>query len=107
MSNESRGPQSRQEFEREVVLRAVNDREFRRAVIADPRAALRQAFGVEVPPDVELRVLEETPTSLYLVLPPAADELSEEELARVAGGAGSFGDHLCAATLTAGTVRMR
>jgi hypothetical protein len=108
MANESGAEVTRQDFERAVVERARSDRQFRAALISDPAAAVRQAFGVEIPPDVQLRVLEETPTTLYIVLPPEAEELSEEDLARVAGGAGTFGDHICGATVAASAaLRMR
>jgi hypothetical protein len=80
---------SREEFERDVIRRAAADCEFRRLLVADPRAALRTAYGVEFPPNVELRVLQETPSVFYLVLPPDANELSDAELEAVSGGEAS------------------
>lgn len=90
--NETRvaGPLARPEFERDVILRAQADADFRKALLADPRTTLCQAYGIEIPPSVELQVLEETPDRLYLVLPAARgpEELSDDDLAQVAGGAG-------------------
>jgi nitrile hydratase len=57
--------------------------EYRSRVVREPRAVLAE-FGMEVEPDVELRVHDSTAEQRYLVLPlrPAGtDELSEEELA--------------------------
>jgi len=65
--------------------RAISDPEFRQALVADPRSAMRAAFGLDLPEGVELSVLEESDNQLYLVLPPAK-ALSEQELAGVAGG---------------------
>ena len=78
---------SRQEFEKEVLLRAHSDPAFRQQLLADPRAALQATFGLEMPPETEIQVLEETPSRFYIVLPSETAELSDEEVARVAGGA--------------------
>ncbi len=77
---------SREEFEKEVLRRARADAGFRAQLLVDPKAALKTAFGVELPPDIEIRVLEETPTRFFIVLPVEKTELSDEDLAQVAGG---------------------
>jgi hypothetical protein len=82
---------SRQEFERDVLARAAADPAFRAELLADPRATIRKVYGVELPPSIELNVLEETPTTFYLVLPVRADQLTDEQLAAVAGGAAVAG----------------
>ncbi len=79
---------SRQEFEQDVIHRASEDARFRQELLADPKAAIKTAYGVEIPPDVDLQVLEETRSRFYLVLPVQSAELTEEELAAVAGGFG-------------------
>ena len=56
---------------------------YRARVVAEPRAVLRE-FGVELPPEVEIRVWDSTSEVRYLVLPerPSGTEtMSEEELA--------------------------
>ena len=80
---------SRQDFEKDVVLRARANPEFRQQLLADPKAAIHAAYGMEIPPDVEIRVRQETPSLFYLVLPVESDELTDEQLAAVAGGVGS------------------
>jgi nitrile hydratase subunit alpha len=50
--------------------------------VAEPRAVLRE-FGVELPPDVEIRVWDSTAEVRYLVLPerpPGTEDWSEEAL---------------------------
>jgi len=56
---------------------------YRSRVVIDPRGVLRE-FGVEIPPEVEIRVWDSTAEIRYLVLPerPAGtDKLSEDDLA--------------------------
>jgi nitrile hydratase subunit alpha len=58
---------------------------YRARVVAEPRAVLRE-FGLELPPEVEIRVWDSTAEVRYLVLPerPAGtDDWSEEELAQL------------------------
>jgi hypothetical protein len=82
---------SRQEFERDIIARAGADAAFRAELLADPRAAIKKAYGVDLPPSLELRVVQETPSVFYLVLPLHGEELTDEQLAAVAGGAGVAG----------------
>jgi hypothetical protein len=79
--------QSRQEFEREVLRRAGADAAFKRQLLADPKAALKAAYGIEISPEIDVQVLEETPSRFYIVLPVPSAELSDQDLAAVAGGA--------------------
>jgi nitrile hydratase len=56
---------------------------YRARAVAEPRSVLRE-FGLELPPDVEIRVWDSTSEVRYLVVPmrPAGtDGLGEEELA--------------------------
>lgn len=56
---------------------------YRSRAVSQPRSVLRE-FGLELPLDVELRVLDSTADMRYLVLPVRPDgteKLSEEELA--------------------------
>jgi nitrile hydratase subunit alpha len=56
---------------------------YRSRAVAEPRAVLAE-FGLELEPDVELRVLDSTADVRYLVLPrrpEATERLTEEELA--------------------------
>jgi hypothetical protein len=74
---------------REVVARATEDREFRARLLADPAAAIRNAFGVILPYNYRIRFMER-PANVdeLVVLPPLAghSELDEDDLEQVAGG---------------------
>jgi hypothetical protein len=70
-----------------VVTKAWSDPEYKARLKAEPNATLAEA-GVDVPEGVEIQVLEDTDTTMHLVLPasPAGETLSEEELDQIAGG---------------------
>ena len=77
---------------RDEVSKTINDKlatdpAFREALLADPRAALSDATGVQIPDFVTVTVHEESLTDVHLVIPAAAgDEIAEEDLELVAGG---------------------
>jgi len=82
--------QQRDEAEREIVDKAGTDHAFRQKLLSNPPAALEGVLGSALPPNVEISVVEETPSHYYLVLPPAGvaagAELSDHQLGAVAGG---------------------
>jgi hypothetical protein len=70
-----------------IIAKAWRDPAFKAELIANPAAALK-AEGIDVPAGMAVTVLENTDKQFHLVLPPVAtDELSDEALDGVAGGA--------------------
>ena len=84
---------SRDTVTSQVVNRATRDSAFRQELLQNPKETVERELGVSIPAGIELRVVEETTSTLYLVLPPqpiaAGQELSDRELEQVAGGAWS------------------
>ena len=89
---EASGGGSRAEMERRLIDRSLEDQAFRQRLLADPRAVIEHELGSRLPESVEVRVVEESAETIYLVLPSASPlghgvELSDQELEAVAGGA--------------------
>jgi hypothetical protein len=75
----------------ELLLRAERDDEFRARLLSDPRGAITEQLGVELPDTLNLKVMEENPNEVILVLPAKSQSgaLRDEQLAGVAGGSSS------------------
>jgi hypothetical protein len=79
---------TRRDIEARLITQAWKDEAFVADLRRDPRAAIQRELaklGIEdavLPENVEVTVLEETPTHLYLVIPPkpGSDVLSNDEL---------------------------
>ena len=68
-----------------IVARAWADDTFKAALVANPKAVMRE-HGLEPSASAEVRVVEDTPEVRHFVLPASpSGELSEEELSPVAG----------------------
>ena len=85
----------RAEMERRLVERSLQDEDFRQRLLADPKAAVEEELGIQLPAEVQIRVVEETADTIYLALPSASPageggELSDQELEAVAGGTGAY-----------------
>jgi hypothetical protein len=87
---------SRRDVEEYLVSRATKDETFLAELRADPKAVVERELAnllpgfVQLPSSMEIEIVEETPTKLYLVLPPRPmpedGELSDSQLEAVAGG---------------------
>ena len=83
---------SRAELERRLIQRSMEDEDFRRRLLDDPKGTLEQELGGRLPEGVEVRAVQESAQSIYLVLPLASavgeggGEISDRELGEVAGG---------------------
>jgi hypothetical protein len=81
----------RAEWERRLIQRSLEDEDFRQRLLADPKGTLEQEMGSRLPEGVEVRAVEESADTIYLVLPSASavgegGEISDQELGKVAGG---------------------
>ena len=56
-----------------VRSKAMEDGEFKQALLANPKAVLNEELGQAIPEKVEVTVVEETADTRYLVIPPQPD----------------------------------
>ena len=72
-----------------IIGRAATDAKFRKQLLASGRKAIEQELGIKLPLDLEIQVIEETPSRLCLVIPMKQEpkkKLSEAELKGVVAG---------------------
>ncbi|NEQ20150.1 MAG: NHLP leader peptide family natural product precursor [Microcoleus sp. SIO2G3] len=92
MSEQQPKHQSRHEFELELIARAWKNEAFKQELMSNPKAVYAKELQQQLPNGLEIRVLEETPNTLYLVIPQnsanvqVTEELSDAALESVAGG---------------------
>lgn len=71
---------------------AFEDPAYRKALLANPKEVLAKQMNTELPASLKVKVVEESADTIYLIAPYAApaagDELSDDDLERVAGGKG-------------------
>jgi Nitrile hydratase, alpha chain len=69
-----------------AIARAMKEKTFRTRLVANPTFTLTAA-GVEIPVGVTIKVVENTATEVYMVLPHTGDDqLSDIQLERVVAG---------------------
>lgn len=64
--------------------RASVDGDFRSKLLSDPKAAVYEELGIEVPNDLSIKVHENDMQTIHLALP--ATELAEEQLEAISAG---------------------
>ncbi|MGF1470873.1 MAG: NHLP leader peptide family RiPP precursor [Rubrobacteraceae bacterium] len=83
---------SPEEIRQRMMQRSLEDEEFRQRLLDDPRAVVEQEVGTSLPEGVEVRAVEESQDTVYLVVPPkpqgsaGSGDLSDKELEAVSGG---------------------
>jgi hypothetical protein len=73
----------RARFTEELTQRAAGDPAFRQLLLSDPRAAIEEAFGIQVPDQVAVQVLEESADRVYIVLPAQGEAAPDQEFQRI------------------------
>jgi hypothetical protein len=98
----------RQEIERRIVRRNLEDGAFRQQLLEGPKAPIGKEPGAPLPEKVRVAAVEETADTIYLVLPHSGssagqdpEEVLDQDLEAVAGGGAATqytcvaGEHTC------------
>jgi Nitrile hydratase, alpha chain len=90
---------TRRDFELQLIEKAWKDDAFRQALRTDPQGTVESALGGKLPAGVQVKLVEETADTFYLVLPAIPDrassgQLNDQQLDAVAGG-GTWGSDTC------------
>lgn len=75
-------------------------------LMKDPRSLMAKQLGTDIPASINVKVLQETPDTYYVVLPYAPKEgaeLSDADLEKVAGG---FLDKTCQTSILSTVVNL-
>jgi hypothetical protein len=65
----------------QIIQKSWEDLNFRQKLLADPKAAIKEAFDVAIPDHLQLLAVEEKSDQFYLVLPPVpTDFISTKDI---------------------------
>jgi hypothetical protein len=79
----------RRAIETQLIEKCWKDPEFKKRVVSDPKGMLEQHTGQKLPAALKIVVHEEDANTLHFAIPQPPtnlNELSDEELEKVAGG---------------------
>ena len=93
----------RKQFEKRIIEKAMKDEIFRNQLLGNPKEVIEHELGLKLPESLKIHVLPEDSHSVYLILPQmsanaGSEELTESELAAVAGGGDAYSFQGCPET---------
>ncbi len=80
----ARGAMTASELRDQLIAKAGENDEFRARLLAEPKATLREDYGLDLPKNLNLCVHEDDATTTHLVLP-RSKKLTEAELQAASG----------------------
>ena len=86
---------SAQDMYAHLCEKSVEDPAFRAQLVADPKSAVNQEFGITVPDNIEIKVHESDMSTVHLSLPPSSPVLDEEQLESISAGNSGAGVVCC------------
>jgi hypothetical protein len=59
----------KQNLQAKIIKMAWENEGFKKELLVNPKKAIQKALEVSIPENIEIKVVEETPETVYLVLP--------------------------------------
>ncbi len=81
----------RKELEAKLIARVLKDESFRNDLHSDTKTTIEKELGIELPDEIDIRIVEENENEVCLVIPhdfSGIQELIDVQLESVAGGKG-------------------
>jgi len=101
MTTQTTAPMMRRDLETKIIVKAWEDEAFRARFLTEPKAMFEERLGVKLPEALTITAHAEDAGHLHLVIPAKPgvdmDELSDEDLEKIAGGTATLGIFLVAA----------
>jgi Nitrile hydratase, alpha chain len=92
--NEPTPPKTRKDIEAHIIAQAWKNEAYKQELLSNPKAIFEREFGVRLPAEAKVQVLEENSNNLHFVIPirpnMSEEALSDEQLEAVAGGSTPF-----------------
>lgn len=60
----------------QIIKKAWEEPTFKTVLLREPKKAIKEAFGVEIPAAIELKVVEESASTIYLTFPPNPEDIA-------------------------------
>ncbi len=82
----------RKEFEAGIIAKALENSDFRKELLENPRSVLERESGKKLPDGAKIKIIEEEPATVTIAIPPRPDTLQEggeisiDLLDKIAGG---------------------
>lgn len=70
---------SKLSLQEKLVKKAWEDSAFKNELLSNPKAAIQNELEIVIPENIEIRVVEETTSTFYIVLPAAPVDIEDTE----------------------------
>lgn len=78
----------KKELEAKLIEKLDKDPKLRQRFLKNPREVVKEITGIQIPNNITIKVVENTPQTYTFVLPQSSSSIgmSDEDLKKVAGG---------------------
>ncbi|WP_127495741.1 NHLP leader peptide family RiPP precursor [Paenibacillus glycanilyticus] len=74
---------SPQAIRNQIIQKVWEDEAFKQQFIANPKLAVKEAFGIELPTTAQIKVVEESSDEYFFVIPPKPSEMKKQDVKEI------------------------